>query len=276
MAMSVVYANIGGEILCENRGGTVSYYATDCQGSTMALVDETGAVTDRYDYWSYGEERVHTGSSLTRFTFLGIFGYVRDLLNKLYYVRARYLRPELARWQTVDPLWPASAAYTYASSSPTSRTDLSGLQDSSLDPRNCRIALGPWDYVGRTPSFLDAITKGIDRLIRFDRGFLNLPRLVLSAWSFSYGNCCGGQLKCSGNPADGVDCLDSACSVHDACLAGFSEVTNPATFCRCNKALCEAAKNCGCRQTRHPNECLKARQQVIQGFCVDIPRAYGC
>jgi len=127
VAMNVVYANIGGRINCESRAGTVSHYVPDCHGSTIALMDQSGVVTDTYDYWSYGEERVHTGSSVTGFTFLGALGYVKDMLNKLYYVRARHLRPELARWQTIDPLWPTQSPYAYVDCAPMRDTDSTGL-----------------------------------------------------------------------------------------------------------------------------------------------------
>jgi len=127
MAMSVVYANVGGRIACECREGVVSHYVPDCQGSTIAQMDEAGTVTDTYDYWSYGEERFHGGPSVTRMTFLGMWGYVKDVLNKLYYVRARHLRPNLARWQTLDPLWPDMPAYGYVYSEPTVLADALGL-----------------------------------------------------------------------------------------------------------------------------------------------------
>lgn len=124
--MSVVYANVAGRILCENRSGAERYYAPDCQGSTMALLDDTGAVTDRYDYWSYGEERFHSGPSVTRFMFLGVLGYMKDIINKLFYVRARHYRPELATWLTVDPAWPTTPSHAYVLGNPVLFVDPSG------------------------------------------------------------------------------------------------------------------------------------------------------
>lgn len=126
MAMSVVYANIGGRISCEVRAGAVSHFAPDCQGSTIAQMNQSGVVTDTYDYWSYGEERIHSGASITDLTFLGVLGYFKDILNKVYYVRARFYRPDLARWQTVDPLWPEERAYEYSGDAPTAFSDPSG------------------------------------------------------------------------------------------------------------------------------------------------------
>ena len=126
MAMSVVYTTLGGRVVYENRSGVERSYLRGPLGNTVGLMDMSGNVTDTYDYWPYGETRVHTGSSKTPLTFLGTLGYLTDFLNMLY-VRARHLRVDLARWMTVDPLWPGQPAYEYAQSSPGSLADPSGL-----------------------------------------------------------------------------------------------------------------------------------------------------
>jgi RHS repeat-associated protein len=126
MAMSVVYATINGQIVSENRGGVISYYAPDNLGSTVALLDSTGTVTDTFTYWPYGEIQSHVGSSVTPFTFCGTLGYYLDVLGNFIYVRARYLRQALTRWQTVDALWPIEKSYGYVDCRPTQITDPSG------------------------------------------------------------------------------------------------------------------------------------------------------
>ena len=92
------------------------------------LLSPTGTVTDTYTYWPYGEIQNHTGSSTTPFTFVGTLGYYLDLLGSLIYVRARHLRQALARWQTVDPLWPWQWPYLYTADRPTSHVDPAGSQ----------------------------------------------------------------------------------------------------------------------------------------------------
>ncbi len=57
MAMSVVYSNFGGELVAETRGGVGRIYVPDTLGSTMEMTDDSGNVTDTFEYWSYGEER---------------------------------------------------------------------------------------------------------------------------------------------------------------------------------------------------------------------------
>ncbi len=51
MAMSVVYSNAFGGIIAKNRGGVVSDYVQDPLGSTIGLMDSTGTLTDRWEYW---------------------------------------------------------------------------------------------------------------------------------------------------------------------------------------------------------------------------------
>jgi RHS repeat-associated protein len=128
MALSVTYTTFNGRIVKENRGGTESFYAPDTLGSTAALLSTTGSVTDTYDYWPFGEIRNHNSSSTTPFTFVGTLGYYLQILNNFFYVRARYLRQALARWQSVDPLWPRQRPYSYADCNPVSMTDPMGRQ----------------------------------------------------------------------------------------------------------------------------------------------------
>ena len=134
MAMSVVYGTAFGGIISENRGGVVSAYIPDQLGNTIGLMNSAGTLTDSWTYWPYGEVRTRTGSNATPFTFLGTLGYFLDTLNKMFYVRARHLRSDLARWLTVDPLWPQEQAFCYVNDTPIAIADPTGLW--------------PWDLCG--------------------------------------------------------------------------------------------------------------------------------
>ena len=125
--MSVVYSNFCGMVVSETRGGVDSDYISDPLGSTIGLMGSTGTMTDRWEYWPYGEVVSRTGSNATPLTFLGVLGYFQDVLSKLFYVRARHLRVDLARWLTADPIWPVQPPYSYAANGPTYVTDPSGL-----------------------------------------------------------------------------------------------------------------------------------------------------
>ena len=188
MAMSVVYTTFDGEIVHENRGGVASFYAPDTMGSTVALLNSSGVVTDTYSYWPYGEIQNHVGSSQTPFGFGGTIGYYTDVIGSFLYVRARYLRQALARWQTVDRLWPWQAAYPYGY--------CLGNPVSYVDPLGTRQKRPQRIPPHRLPPRGGGIGGGLD-----------------------YGSYCGPATK--QNPSWHVlpqDCIDACCLMHDRCL----------------------------------------------------------
>ncbi len=101
----------------------------DALGSTRALVDSSGALTDTYTYTPYGKLSSHEGTSENSFLFTG---EQYDLEAGLYYLRARYYSPELARFLSrdtyegtlTDPL--SQNAYLYARGNPAVYVDPSG------------------------------------------------------------------------------------------------------------------------------------------------------
>jgi RHS repeat-associated protein len=126
--MGVVnYFCIEGELISETRNGVESDYIPDTLGNTIKLVNMSGAVTDTFEYWPYGELRSHTGTSETPFTFGGTLGYYSDQWGGEY-VRARELEPVRVSWMSMDPLWPAEQAFGYVRSNPISLIDPYGLQ----------------------------------------------------------------------------------------------------------------------------------------------------
>jgi RHS repeat-associated protein len=130
---TVSYLTIGGEIISETRSGVESDYVPDSLGSTIALLNSSQTITDTWTYWPYGEVQARTGTNSTPFTFVGTMGYFQDLLNNFLYVRARFLRIALTRWQTADPLWPLKPAYAYVGNRPVKMTDASGKDEGSVD-----------------------------------------------------------------------------------------------------------------------------------------------
>ncbi|MBL1149697.1 MAG: hypothetical protein HND42_05750 [Armatimonadetes bacterium] len=122
---TVRYTVMDGEIVSENRNGTVRDYVPDPLGSTVALLDENQNITDTFSYWPYGEERTRTGTTPTPFRFVGTLGYYRDSSGRTY-VRAREYQQTYGRWMTVDPLWPEEPEYAYTGGQVTSLADRSG------------------------------------------------------------------------------------------------------------------------------------------------------
>jgi hypothetical protein len=148
MAMSATYLTMNGIIVHENRGGVQRDYVPDTLGSTTALTDNTQTKTDTWQYWPYGEVSTRTGTSNTPFTFVGTLGYSKDQLDKLFYVRARHLRVDLAGWQTLDPLWPQELAFVYCDACPVACADPSGAQRGGITtlPRPTTDPPSWWPY----------------------------------------------------------------------------------------------------------------------------------
>jgi len=90
-------------LIGQEVAGEYSTYHFDLRGSTVAITDVSGKVTDRYQYSAYGELLGSTGDTDTPFLFNGRDGVVTDT-NGLYYMRARYYNPEIRRFVSQDTL----------------------------------------------------------------------------------------------------------------------------------------------------------------------------
>ena len=118
----------GGLIAHVEASGQTRWYHADERGSTVALTDETGQVTDRFVYNAHGELLARTGTTQTPFLFLGAAG-VRSEGEGLYLMGARWYDAELRRFLSPDPLGLDGGAnlYAYADGDPVNRADPLGL-----------------------------------------------------------------------------------------------------------------------------------------------------
>jgi len=91
----------GAELLSQTRAGTTGYYLPDAQGSTRALTNGAGAVTDTYDYTAFGELFGVTGTTTNAYLYTG---QEFDALTGLYSLRARYYDPEVGRFLSLDQM----------------------------------------------------------------------------------------------------------------------------------------------------------------------------
>lgn len=110
-----------------------SFYHFDRVGSTLALTDAAGNVTDSYSYTPHGELLAHggtSGASTQPFTFVGAFGVRSE--GAYYQMRARYYDPVTGRFLSRDPRGPRLAdvrtldPYLYALGNPTRYVDPDG------------------------------------------------------------------------------------------------------------------------------------------------------
>ena len=83
-------------LIGEETSGSFKTYHFDYRGSTAAITDINGNVTDTFEYDTYGNLVSRTGTSVVIFLYNGRDGVVTDS-NGLIYMRARYYSPELRR-----------------------------------------------------------------------------------------------------------------------------------------------------------------------------------
>jgi len=89
----------GNDLINQTKGGATSYYLYDALGSTRALSDASGVVTDTYSYSAFGKDLNHTGTTANSYKFAGE-QYDSALDN--YYLRARYYNQNVGRFTQMD------------------------------------------------------------------------------------------------------------------------------------------------------------------------------
>lgn len=106
--------------------GAWKFYLRDIQGSTLALANRQGQITDTYEYSDYGETISRTGNSYNPFLYTG-----QELDSELgmYHLRARHYSAPLGRFLARDPIGHSGGAnlYAYCGGDPINFSDPSGL-----------------------------------------------------------------------------------------------------------------------------------------------------
>jgi RHS repeat-associated protein len=120
----------GQDLISQLRDTERSFYHVDGLGSTRALTDINGLLTDAYVYEAFGKIIKQLGNTQNSYLFAG---EQRDPNLSLDYLRARYLNVNSGRFYGRDPFKGiinnpiTSNKYTYANSNPTKFVDPSGL-----------------------------------------------------------------------------------------------------------------------------------------------------
>ena len=116
----------------ESEDGSLGTYHFDSRGSTVAITDETGMITDTFAYDTYGKCTDRTGIRKVIFGYNGRDGVVTED-NGLIYMRARYYSPDMRRFINADVI-PGDISnaitlnrYAYANGNPVSNVDPFGL-----------------------------------------------------------------------------------------------------------------------------------------------------
>ena len=148
----------GRGLIGEEVGNTFKTYHFDCRGSTVAITDASGNITDTFAYDTYGKQIARTGTSNVIFGYNGRDGVITDD-NGLIYMRARYYSPEMKRFINADIVaGQLSNAVTlnrfaYANGNPVSFVDPFGLSVLSWLKEKGRQVKDAWNtYVAEPVS----------------------------------------------------------------------------------------------------------------------------
>jgi RHS repeat-associated protein len=110
------------------------YILSDHLGSSNVILETSGAVYNREEYYPFGETSFGAfGKKRYRYV-----GKEKDEESGLYYYGARYFQPWSCRFISVDPLAAKYAFYTpyqYAGNKPITKTDRDGLEETGSSPQ---------------------------------------------------------------------------------------------------------------------------------------------
>jgi len=146
---STSYVLAGNKLISQSHNGAASYYLQDGQGSTRALTNSSGTVTDMYAYTAFGEIYSQTGATENKYLYTG---QQFDDSSGLYSLRARFYNPAVGRFLSQDT-YPYNFTnpielnrYGYTANNPINASDPSGhyifAQYSGKNADNLRI--GPF------------------------------------------------------------------------------------------------------------------------------------
>lgn len=135
-----VYATGLDEPIVEvSSGGTKTFFHRDRLGSIIARTNNSGAVTERYEYGPNGESTALSGTSF------GYTGQRYDAESGLYNYKARYYSPTIGRFLQPDVIGYVDGLnlYAYAKNQPLNMVDSLGLaSDDSMSTSESNLVSG--------------------------------------------------------------------------------------------------------------------------------------
>lgn len=119
----------GHDLVSQNRNNIIHDYHYDGLGSARFLSDESGTLTDSYDYEAFGKLINKEGNTSNNYLYTG---EQYDAETQNYYLRARYFSPSIGSFTQQDTYMgnnqdPISLhKYLYANANPSNMIDPSG------------------------------------------------------------------------------------------------------------------------------------------------------
>ena len=125
------------------------YYHTDHQGSTLAMSNNGGTLSDSYRYSAFGEPGIE-GPAGNPFRYTG---RRLDAETGLFYYRARYYSPTMGRFLQTDPIGYGDNMnmYAYVGNDPTNATDPTG--EKTCKSPSCQRKM--FEELGLDPELID-------------------------------------------------------------------------------------------------------------------------
>ena len=175
----------GKGLIGEEVSGAFKTYHFDCRGSTIAITDTSGNITDTFAYDTYGKLISRTGISEIIFGYNGRDGVVTDD-NGLIYMRARYYSPNMKRFINADII-PGKLSnaitlnrFAYANGNPVSFVDPFGLS-----AERCLTAANCYSTRNTTLPLVDSLSLNVenDKILKDN---YNFTKAILVS-DFNYG-----------------------------------------------------------------------------------------
>jgi RHS repeat-associated protein len=122
----------GVDLLFQDRSGARSFYVSDNLGTTRALTNSAGSVTDTYSFDAYGNSIALAGATSNPYLYAGEW---LDASAGQYYIRARDYEQSLGRFTSrdvflaIDRMPLTLNRYTYANNDSVDSSDPSGFID---------------------------------------------------------------------------------------------------------------------------------------------------